>query len=301
MIKSLRARLILILVLLVAAATASGFIMLALFEQSASAQIGQAERGGGRACDAIGRAYRFYTTGWRGGPPDLADAGAAANSRPSRSRRCATRPASKAASGRRKRAPRLCVSHLRGQRPQDRRARRPSCRGSPPPAGSRKSDDRPQLTRVDARRRRCSIAACPLSGPIPHLLGLDDDARPQLRGRDLLAADDAASPSCVLAVGLASRHGGRADHDLVAPRRRIEACSAPQDGAELPTLRLTGERELDRIVLALNDAGQRLIASRRQAERPGAPGVDRRAARRRRAGRRPASRTRSATRSPPCG
>ncbi len=73
--RSLRTRLVLILVLLVAAATASGFVMFALFQQSTTAQIGQAAAVAGRACDSIGRAYRFYTTGWTAGPPDLSDAG----------------------------------------------------------------------------------------------------------------------------------------------------------------------------------------------------------------------------------
>ena len=71
-LRSLRMRLILILALLAAAALSCGFIMLALFQQSATAQIGQATADVGHACDSIGRAYRFYTTGWREGPPDLA-------------------------------------------------------------------------------------------------------------------------------------------------------------------------------------------------------------------------------------
>ena len=48
--------------------------MLALFQQSATAQIGQATAEVGQACDAIGRAYRFYATGWRESKPDLAAA-----------------------------------------------------------------------------------------------------------------------------------------------------------------------------------------------------------------------------------
>ena len=52
--RSLRVRLILILALLSAAALACGLIMLALFQQSATAQIGQATAEVGHACDAIG-------------------------------------------------------------------------------------------------------------------------------------------------------------------------------------------------------------------------------------------------------
>lgn len=46
----------------------------------------------------------------------------------------------------------------------------------------------------------------------------------------------------------------------------IESTLAAHDVAELPALPVTGERELDRIVAALNDAGARLSASRRSAD-----------------------------------
>ena len=66
MFRSLRGRLIVLLVLLVAAACAAGLLMVGLFRQSAIAQAGQAEAEIGRACDAIGGAYRFYSAGWQG-------------------------------------------------------------------------------------------------------------------------------------------------------------------------------------------------------------------------------------------
>jgi signal transduction histidine kinase len=47
---------------------------------------------------------------------------------------------------------------------------------------------------------------------------------------------------------------------------RIEATLAAHDVAELPTLPTTGERELDRIVTALNDVGTRLAEARRRAD-----------------------------------
>jgi hypothetical protein len=64
--RSLRGRLIVLLVLLVAAAGAAGALMIGLFRQSATAQAAQAEAEIGRACDAIGGAYRFYSAGWQG-------------------------------------------------------------------------------------------------------------------------------------------------------------------------------------------------------------------------------------------
>jgi len=47
---------------------------------------------------------------------------------------------------------------------------------------------------------------------------------------------------------------------------RIENTLAAHEIAELPTLARTGERELDRIVAALNDAGARLSEARRNAD-----------------------------------
>jgi hypothetical protein len=66
MVRSLRGRLIVLLVLLVAAAVAAGALMMGLFRQSATARAGQAEAEIGRACDAITGAYRFYSAGWQG-------------------------------------------------------------------------------------------------------------------------------------------------------------------------------------------------------------------------------------------
>ena len=66
MFRSLRGRLTVLLVLLVAVAIAAGALMVGLFRQSATAQAGQAEAEIGRARDAIGNAFRFYSAGWNG-------------------------------------------------------------------------------------------------------------------------------------------------------------------------------------------------------------------------------------------
>jgi hypothetical protein len=73
MSRSLRGRLVVLLVLLAAAAVATGTLMIDLFHQSAAAQVGQADAENGRACDAIGAAYRFYSTGWHGPAHALED------------------------------------------------------------------------------------------------------------------------------------------------------------------------------------------------------------------------------------
>jgi hypothetical protein len=73
MFRSLRGRLIVLLVLLAAAAIATGLLMVGLFHQSATAQAGQADAEIGRACDAIAGTYRFYSAEWRGPASGAAD------------------------------------------------------------------------------------------------------------------------------------------------------------------------------------------------------------------------------------
>src|SRR5438046_1440263 len=73
MFRSLRGRLVVLLVLLVAAALAAGMLMVGLFRQSATAQAGQAEAEIGRACDAVAGAYRFYNAAWSGPDPGATD------------------------------------------------------------------------------------------------------------------------------------------------------------------------------------------------------------------------------------
>jgi hypothetical protein len=60
-------------VLLVAIAIVASVLMVGLFRQSATAQIGQAAAQIGRACDAIAEAYRFYSSGWHGTTAALDD------------------------------------------------------------------------------------------------------------------------------------------------------------------------------------------------------------------------------------
>src|SRR5579863_1160736 len=59
MFRSLRGRLIALLLLLIAAAISAGALMFELFRQSATAQARQAQAEIGRACDAIDNAYRL--------------------------------------------------------------------------------------------------------------------------------------------------------------------------------------------------------------------------------------------------
>src|SRR5260370_8408132 len=64
-LRSLRGRLVVLLLLLIAAAIATGVLMVDLFRQSATAQVGEADAEIGRACEAVAESYRFYGAGWQ--------------------------------------------------------------------------------------------------------------------------------------------------------------------------------------------------------------------------------------------
>jgi signal transduction histidine kinase len=258
-------RLSLILALLVAAALSCGLIMLALFQQSATAQIGQATAEVGHACDSIGRAYSFYTTGWRDGPPDLAapelrrdlnavavtalrdkpgieggiwhaDAGALAYAFPTYEGAGPKTDIPQAE------LPRITSVNQLAQK-----------------------DDRPQVARFDSGAETLLIASCPLPGPIPGLTGWTMTRVHSLGGPTywrliaglaiLVLAVTGATAMAAALIMTWSKHVGR-----------IVSALAAQKG-ELPPLELTGERELDNIVRALNDAGQRLNAFRETTDR----------------------------------
>lgn len=265
MFRSLRGRLIILLVLLAAAAVAAGTLMVGLFRQSATAQAGQAEAENGRGCDAIASAYRFYSAGWQDAAPgpsnealrrDLitvvqtalrdrpgieggiwqADTGSLAYAFPTYQ-----------GSG-----PKTDVPEA--ELPRIRAINQAALAG-----------DRQANSRYDASSQILLLSACPLSGPIPSLtawtmtrvLTLAGSAyRLLMLGLGVLFAAVLAAAALLTRLTMTwSRHVGR-----------IETALQGHDIAELPTLPATGERELDRIVMALNDAGRRLAETRHRAD-----------------------------------
>jgi signal transduction histidine kinase len=235
--------------------------MLALFQQSATAQAGQAEAEIGRACDAITSAYRFYTTG-------VAGSGVAAES----------------------------LRRGLGEVLQTALLNRYGIEGGiwqeavgslayafPTYQGSGRKTDLPlaEAARIGAVNQRALaqdgqfasryaassqillVTACPLPGPIPHLTAWTMTRVSTFAGRSyrqlmtglgiLFLAVLAAAVLLTQLTASWSRHVGG-----------IEKSLATYDMAALPTLPLTGERELDRIVTALNGLGQRLADARKR-------------------------------------
>ncbi|MCL2657758.1 MAG: HAMP domain-containing histidine kinase [Betaproteobacteria bacterium] len=265
MFRSLRGRLIVLLVLLVVAAGAAGTLMVGLFRQSATAQVGRAEAEVGRACDAITDAYRFYSSGWQDTPVQLdsdalrhdltavvqtalrdrprieggiwqADAGSLAYAFPTYQ-----------GSGPKTDVPQAELPRIQAVNQ------------------AALANERQASSRYDAPAQVLLLTACPLPGPIPNLTAwamtrvatfAGDSYRLLMTGLGVLFAAVLAAAALLGRLTMTwSRHVAR-----------IESALQTHDIAGLPALPATGERELDRIVMALNDAGQRLAEARRRAD-----------------------------------
>jgi signal transduction histidine kinase len=264
MLRSLAGRLVLLLALLILAAIAAGGLMVGLFRQSTSAQIGQADAQIGRACDAIANAYRFYSAGWQQTTPASEDLAfrrgltaviqTALRSRPGVEGGIWQHSAGSLAYA----YPTYEGAGPKTDLPQ---AEIPRIREI-----NQTASEQARLVNVRyaARSQSLLIAACPLPGPIPGLSAWTMTRVVTFAGRayQQLMAGLAVLLATVLAAAVLltrltwnwSRHVGR-----------IEAALAGHDIAELPRLATTGERELDRIVVALNDAGSRLADARTRA------------------------------------
>jgi signal transduction histidine kinase len=266
MFRSLLGRLLLLLLLLVVASIAAGALMWSLFRQSATAQTKQAQAEIGRACDGIGSAYRFYTAGWHGRAASTSDASFRSDLG------AVVQTALRDRAG---------VEGGIWQDPVGSLAYAfPTYQGSGPktdfPEAERGyiqavnrtalTEERSADSRYSASSQILLVTACPLAGPVPHLTAWTMTRVHTFAGRGyqqlmagLLILFGTVVAAAVLLIHLTVRwthHVGR-----------IETALKANDVANLPTLAATGELELDRVVMALNEAGRRLADARQQADR----------------------------------
>jgi signal transduction histidine kinase len=125
--------------------------------------------------------------------------------------------------------------------------------------------DEARAQQFAGRSQTLLLRACPLPGPVGGLTAWTMTrvfsaawaGSGSLRSGLLILFGCAAFAALLVTriVTLWSRHVGAIEHALVS------------EGVDLPPLATTGERELDRIVTALNRAGQRLVEAREQSER----------------------------------
>ena len=244
-----------------------GGLLVSLYEQSTAERLRRAEAAVAHGCDAIAGRYRFLLAGPAGAPaPGLDDS--------------ALRQGLAAAVS-------LALRDLDGVEGGVWSAEAgplayafPTYEGTGPktdlPAAERPRIEEAALAaaaeqavaerRYEARAQTLFVAACPL--PATPIAGLAawTMARVATAGGD-------AYLSALLGLGvlLAALAGsaallGRLLLGWSRRLRRLEAALAAAD-ADLPRLERTGQRDLDRVVDAVNRAGERLAAARREASR----------------------------------
>jgi signal transduction histidine kinase len=260
---SLRSRLIALWLMSLVACVAVSLLLVQLYRQSTAAQVGRAEAVVAHACDLIRDQYQFYTVRWQGPVPALDDD-------------ILHRDLTAAID--------LALAHqnnVEGGIWQSEAGplayAYPTYEGSGPktdlPAAERdkiraiNDQSAKEQQRVDQRvalrSQTLLLHACPLNGPIPRLTAWT------------MTRVQAATGSTPLGLGLAILLALMLGMSALLTRltliwsrrvKGIESVLVNESGGSLPTLERTGERELDRIIDALNEAATRLVAARQQSE-----------------------------------
>jgi signal transduction histidine kinase len=260
---SLRTRLLGLWLLSLAAGIAVALLLVQLYEQSTNAQVSRAEAIIARACDLIGDRFTFFTSGWKAAPPDL-------NSPEFRSQLADVVG--------------LALTRLEGVEGGIWQVNAgPLAYAYPTYEGSGPKTDLPiaERDRIDAINQRAAhekqavdqsfanqsqillLHACSLSGPENGMTGWTMTRVMTAPGFGPLTLGLGVLFGLLLIMALWL---GRT---LIVWDRHvqgIEAALAAATADGMPELQLTGERELDRIINALNDAGKRLLAARRETD-----------------------------------
>jgi len=261
--RSLSLRLLALWLLSLAASIAVALLLLQLSRQTSAAQAARAEAMVARACGLIGERYAFYTAGWLGPAAVPSDAAFRAGLTAAVSLALSRQDGVEGGIWQADAGP-LAYAY-------------PTYSGSGPkpdlPAAERDSiaavnaqavrDDQPAARSVASRTGVLLLHACPLGGPVPDMTAWTM-ARVQATG-GLQPLQAGLAVLLALAL-LMSAWLGRLVRVWGRHVRGIEAALAGAGAAGMPAVRRTGERELDRIVDALNDAGRRLADARRDAD-----------------------------------
>ncbi|WP_428391846.1 sensor histidine kinase [Lichenicoccus sp.] len=252
--RSLRSRLWVLWSLTAAASVAVGLLLVQLYQSSNTAQLQRGQAVVARACDIIADRYRFYVKGWDGAGADLAGGTFGRALMPVLAFGLIgqngvvggiwSATVGPLAGTERLSATELAVLHAANQEAAE--------------------SEQPVMQRRAVPTATLLLAACPLPGPISGLTAWTTLRVQGGQGFDRLRAGIAVLLVLVvgIAVWVAWLTASWARHV-----RTIETLLASHGIEELPRLPRTGERELDRIVAALNDAGARLSQARsRSAE-----------------------------------
>lgn len=261
--RSLRSRLWILWGLTFAASLSVGFLLFQLYRASMVAQAGQAEAVVQRSCDLIRAQYAFYVTGWNGAGASPTDRGFRRDLIPVVNAALAQQSGVEggiwsAASGPLAYAfPTYPGGRLKDDLPS---AETADIRSANEAAAA---TDQPVFRRSARGSQTLLLAACPLAGPYA---GMTAWAMTRVQAApfyDRLTIGLALLFALVLGIALWVTWLTSVWGRHVA---EIETTLGRHDLETLPQMPVTGERELDRIVGALNEASQRLAQARRQAE-----------------------------------
>lgn len=245
-----------------AAVVGVALLLLQLYRDSTAAQVQRAEAVIARACDMIRDRYAFYTSGWSGDAQAEDDAAFRRELNAVVALALARQPGVEGGIWQSDAGPLAYAfptyqgTGPKTDLPEAERSRIASVNAEAA------QEEQALLRSSVAREQTLLIEACPLGGPIAGMTGwtmMRVNAAPgysALRfGLGLLLALMAGMAAWLTWLGASwGRHV-----------RGIETALAGHDIETLPHLNLTGERELDRIVAALNEAGARLAGARQRS------------------------------------
>jgi len=262
-VHSLRTRLLGLWLLSLAACVAVGVLLVQLFEQTTAAQVARAEAVVARSCDLIRDRFAFYAAGWIGPVRSLDDAGL---------RHDLADAVGLALSG---------YEGVEGGIWQTEAG--PLAYAFPTYQGSGTKTDLPaaerdQIQQVNVQAARNEqpaerttatraqtllLRACALPGPVP---GLTAWTMVRVQSTAGLGQLQLGLGILLLLMGAMSVWLGRMLAVWGRHVRTIEAELSRATAAGVPAVSPTGERELDRIIEALNEAGRRLVSTRAKAD-----------------------------------
>ena len=252
---SLRARLLAAWMLSLLAATLVGSMLLGLYDQSSSAQSERAAEATAAACDAIADGWSFFATGWAGPLPAAESPAAADLQREIRNViafALADRPALEAGLWQQGAGTPLAATHTI----------EPDLLASLTTLIAAAAEDGRVGVRLLAGSGAILIQACAARGPIPALAAFAIARVPEAPGQQALILGVGGLFLLVLAMTTLLGWATIAWTRRMAGLERALA-TAPPD--RLPRLEATGERDVDRLVAALNAAGSRLAAAQGEA------------------------------------
>ncbi len=261
--RSLRFRLFVLWVLSLVASIAVGAVLVQFFHESTTAQVQRAEAVVARACDMIRDRYAFYTANWSGSAAtsDMAQfrSGLAAVVSAALAHELGVEGGVWQAgagslayafptyegTGRKTDLPAAESDRIREVNQQAAR------------------EEQAILSQSVARTQTLLVFACPLDGPLPGLTGWTMTRVEAAPGYDRLRLGlgvlflllIAQSAWLTLLTASWSRRLGR-----------IEKALGHTGADRMPQLAFTGDPELDRVVAALNDAGQRVDEAHRRSD-----------------------------------